>query len=351
MLKLFKRYSVVGALIVFCFFSAFIALCNGLLSVAQISNLIQKENQYAYTNEIQATIRVTESISPDTLLELVQNVSVCNVYLENMSIYFDQIDSVYRPDILLCQNEILSLPTTKAVSNLPTGCIIAPSSNVAGKSELSIHGKTFSIYDRLDAEEYPFVTGLFVINGSEYFEAFPEVLDDTNTVILRISSSKDDVYSTYSLIKENLILLIPDSSIYSSTILSTDSVFQGVLSQGNIISLGLFLFALINTIIISYYWVVVRRREIAIRKAFGASNFSVISLMARELLKLIGSSAILALAVQTLMWVRQGNSIGIKNSILIIVILLLAITIAVFIAMIIPVRFILQIQPSEGVKL
>lgn len=351
MLKLFKHYSVVGTLIVFCFFSAFIALCNGLLSVVQASNLIQKENQYAYTNEMQAIIRVNGSISPDTLFELVKNVSACNVYLENMRIYFEQIDSVYRSDILLCQNEILSLPTTKAVSNLPTGCIIAPSLNVAGNSELSIHGKTFKIYDRLDVEEYPFVTGLFVINGSEYFDAFPDALDDSNTVILRISSSRDDVYSTYSLIEENLIKLIPDSSIYSSNILSTDSVFQSFLSQGNIISLGLFLFALINTIIISYYWVVVRRREIAIRKAFGASNFSVISLMARELLKLIGFSAILALAVQALMWVRQGNGLGIQNSVLIIVILLLAITIAVFIAMIVPVRFILQIQPSEGMKL
>lgn len=351
MLKILKRYSVVGTLIVLCFFSAFLALCNGLLSVFQASNLLQKENQYAYTNEVQATIRTANAISSTTLLELMKDVSTCNVYLENMNIYFDQIDSVYRPSILLCQNETISLPTTRPVSDLPMGYIIAPSSNVMGNTELSIHGNTFSIYEVMDTEEYPFITGLFVVNGSDYFEAFPEALDETNTIILRIASNKSDVYSAYSSIKASLATLIPEASISSSDIVFTNSVFQSVLSQENIISFGLFLFALMNTIIISYYWVVVRRREIAIRKAFGASNFSVIGMMAGELLKLIGFSAVIALVVQTLVWMVQGNGIGAQNSILILVTLLLAITVAVIIGMIIPVRYILQIQPSEGVKL
>lgn len=351
MLKILKRYSVVGTLIVLCFFSAFLALCNGLLSVFQASNLLQKENQYAYTNEVQATIRTANAISSTTLLELMKDVSTCNVYLENMNIYFDQIDSVYRPSILLCQNETISLPTTRPVSDLPMGYIIAPSSNVMGNTELSIHGNTFSIYEVMDTEEYPFIAGLFVVNGSDYFEAFPEALDETNTIILRIASNKSDVYSAYSSIKASLATLIPEASISSSDIVFTNSVFQSVLSQENIISFGLFLFALMNTIIISYYWVVVRRREIAIRKAFGASNFSVIGMMAGELLTLIGFSAVIALVVQTLVWMVQGNGIGAQNSILILVTLLLAITVAVIIGMIIPVRYILQIQPSEGVKL
>lgn len=136
-LKIFKRYSVVGTLIVLCFFSAFIALCNGLLSTVQASNLIQKENQYAYSNEVEATIRTAEEIIPDTLFQLMSNVNTCNIYIENMEIYFEQIDGVYRPDILLQQNEILSLPTSKTVSAIPAGSIIAASSNVVGREELN----------------------------------------------------------------------------------------------------------------------------------------------------------------------------------------------------------------------
>ena len=351
MLKILKRYSVVGVLIILCFFSAFIALCDGLLSTVQASKLIQKENQYAYGNELQATIRTAKAISPKTLLKLMNSVNTCNIYLENMEIYFDQIDRVYRPDIILQQNEILSLPTTKNVSNLPAGFLIASTSNADGQDELSIHGKTFSIFDKMDAEEFPFITGTFVINAADYFEVFPEALSDKKEITLRIASSENDVYSAYSQIQKNMQKLLPEAKIYNSDIVSTNSVFQSILSQENLISLGLFLFALINAIIISYYWVVVRRREIAIRKAFGASNFSVISLMAGELLKLIGLSAALALAVQVLVWTVQGNNIGIQGSIFMIVILLLSITIAVIVAMIVPVRYILKIQPSEGVKL
>lgn len=351
MLKILKRYSIVGTLIVLCFFSAFIALCNGLLSTIQASTLIFKENDYAYSNEVQVTIRTSEKITPDILFKLMDNVDVCNIYIKNMEIYFEQIDSVYKPDILLKQNEVLSIPTNKPISVIPTGSIIAPSANIDSKEQLSIHGKVFSIYDKMNTNEFPFITGLFILNAKDYFDAFPEALNNTNEISLRIASNKDDVYSAYSQIKTNTQMLLPDSKIYNSDITYTNSIFQSVISQENLISIGLFLFALINTIIISYYWVIVRRHEIAIRKAFGASNFSIIKLITIELLQLIGFSAALALACQILIWKIQGNNISMQISIIMVVVLLLSITIAIIISMIVPVYHILQIQPSEGVKL
>lgn len=351
MLKIFKRYSVVSILIIFCYFSAFIALCNGLLSTVQASSLIQKENQYAYSNEVQATIRVAESITPDLLYQLMDNVDTCNVYIENMEIYFEEIDGVYRPEILLSQNEKLSLPISKNISNIPTGAIIAASSNVGEEKQLIIHGKCFSIYDKMNTDEFPFVTGLFVLNANDYFEAFPNALTDATELTLRIASNKNNAYFAYSQIQENMKKFFSEAKIYGSDVTSTESIFQSALSQENLISVGLFLFALINTIVISYYWVVVRRREISIRKAFGASNFTVIRLMTTELLKLIGFSALLATVVQSVIWMLQGNSIDVMDSIVIGVVLLISITIAVVVVMIAPVRCILQIRPSEGVKL
>lgn len=351
MLKIFKRYSVVSILIIFCYFSAFIALCNGLLSTVQASGLIQKENQYAYSNEVQATIRVAESITPDLLYQLMDNVDICNVYIENMEIYFEEIDGVYRPEILLSQNEKLSLPISKNISNIPASAIIAASANVGEEKQLNIHGKCFSIYDKMNTDEFPFVTGLFVLNANDYFEAFPNALTDATELTLRIASNKSNAYFAYSQIQENIKKFLPEAKIYGSDVTSTESIFQSALSQENVISVGLFLFALINTIVISYYWVVVRRREIAIRKAFGASNFTVIRLMTTELLKLIGFSALLATAVQSVIWMIQGNSIDVMDSIVIGVVLLISITIAVVVVMIAPVRCILQIRPSEGVKL
>jgi len=351
LIKVIKRYSVVGLLIVACFFSAFISLSNGLIVTAKAKMLIQKENQYTYCNEAIVTLRTANSISYDDLKNLFADVDTCNIYLENMQIYFDQIDSVYIPDVILLQNENLSYPTTKELRELPKGSIIVASSTVGAHEDLSIHGKWFSVFDQMDSVEFPFVAGKFIINADDYFSAFPDALNNTNEIRLRISSNEKDVYIPYSQIQSTLDNAIPKSLISCSDVITSDSLLRGSVAQNTLISISLFGFALINTIIISYYWVTVRRREIAIRKAFGASNESVILMMSRELFQLIGISALLAFIVELVLSLNQRNILDLPNAIAVCTILMLAITMSVFISMIVPVRFILEIQPSEGVKL
>lgn len=70
-----------------------------------------------------------------------------------------------------------------------------------------------------------------------------------------------------------------------------------------------------------------------------------------ELLKLIGAAALLAAVTQIVIWKIRGDEISFADSGILAVCLLLAITIATIAAMIVPVRYILHIQPSEGVKL
>lgn len=70
-----------------------------------------------------------------------------------------------------------------------------------------------------------------------------------------------------------------------------------------------------------------------------------------ELLKLIGAAALLAAITQAVIWKIHGDEISFADSGIMAVGLLLAITAAITVAMIVPVRYILHIQPSEGVKL
>lgn len=353
MLKAFKRYSGVSAMILLCFFSAFVALCNGLLSTAKASDMIRTENQYAYLNELKLTIRNSE-ISSDKLMEIADCVDHCNVYLDtkmnsSLLIYFKEIEGSYAPDVILKQNEALSLPTSKSITHIPDNGIIV-SSNITA-DELTIHGIKLRVIEKMDHEKYPFITYLLAMNGSDYFNALPNVLDGQKEITLCVFSNKYDVGETGSRIKEKIAEIIPEAVVTARITNTQNDIFQSSLSTENIISAGLFLFALINTIIISYYWVVVRRREIAVRKAFGAGNFRIIGLVTAELLSLVGISAVLALLTQIIIWRIQGGEIELIDSAVLAVGLLLAITLAVIIAMIVPVWFILHIQPSEGVKL
>lgn len=350
MIRIFKRYSVVSLMILLCFFSAFTALCNGLVSTVQTSKLIKEETQYAYAGEMTVYIRTPKSVSFDTLSRLVESVDSCNIYLEGMMIYFEEIDGAFRPDILLKQNEALSLPTSKSIAKIPKNGIIV-SSFIDDVDELTIHNETFRVIEKMDLEKYPFVGYSFTLNATDYFSAYPNALNEENEIKLKISSNKSNIYSVYSEIQENVQEMLPDAQIFSSSLSSTNDIFQSFISTENVISAGLFLFALINTIVISYYWVVVRRREIAIRKAFGATNLHIIKLMTTDLLKLVGLSAILALVAQMIIGIFKNNGIHFGDSILLIGGFLAAITLAIFIAMIVPMRYILHIQPSEGVKL
>ena len=349
MFGVMKRYKMVAILVFLCFFSAFLSLCNGLLSTSKTSSMIKERNQYAYNNSLRVFISPSENISPETLFQLVDSVEECNIYVDDVSIYFDEVDGLYYPKVILKQNESLSLPVKRDINSLPESSIVISSNIVGELSSLSVKGEKFSVYDKIDVERYPYATGLIDINAKDYFRLFPDSLGTYADVALTISTNKSNVYTVYEQIaekaKENSL------SIYSSEVKTTQDIFSSSLTSENLTSVGLFLFALINTLIISYYWVVVRRREIAIRKAFGASNMNIIKFMMSEFAQIIGLSAIVAVIVQCFIWKIQNNSIELTDSVFLMAGLLLSIAVASFVVMIVPVRVILSIQPSEGVKL
>jgi ABC-type antimicrobial peptide transport system permease subunit len=310
---------------------------------------MKEENEYAYRNQVRVTVFLSKPISPAELLMLMKDVDTCNVVLDNMPLYFDQIDNIFKPEVILKQNEPFSVPASVSIDSLSKLSLIASETAIRGNKYLSINGITLDIQNVLDDKTYPFVNNLFIINGEDYFEIFPNGIDTAQQFDIYVSSNKNDVYAAYSRIQKNLEVLMPDARIGSSDVITQENIFDGVFTQENIIFVGLFAFALLNTMILSYYWVVVRRHEIAIRKAFGYTNFSVIVLLSKELLQLISISAIVSIITGISLSFTQTQIVD--KYIPIALGFLIAIGVSVIISMIIPAVSILQIQPSEGVKL
>ncbi len=354
MIKIFKRYSVVSALILLCFFSAFLALCNGLLSTAKAGDLIKTKNQYAYAEELKVSVRASKNITAEEILRIADSADKCNIYLDtaansSMAVYFDEISGIYSPNVVLKQNEPLSLPTLRNITVIPDNGVVV--SSQINADELTIHGNKFRIIEKMDREKYPFITNSFTLNGADYFAAFPNAIGDQKEITLLILSNRSDVAEAYSRIKGKTAEVLPDAVVFGNKTNSKAGVLQGAVTMENVISAGSFLFALINTVIISYYWITVRRREIAIRKAFGASNLRVMGSVTTELLKLIGAAALPAALTQAAIWKIRGDEVSFADSGILALGLLLAITAAIIAAMIVPVKYILSIQPSKGVKL
>lgn len=315
----------------------------------QLTRMIQEENEYQYLHTVQVTIMLSEPLDVDKLYQLVQGVDVGNIVIHDfdMLLYFDQLTSVFLPNIILKLNEPLSIPSATPVQAVPQRTLIASSTNLEGNQQLSIKGNTFDLYEVIDGEKHRFFAG-FMIGARDYFEFFPESLAKDFQIDLYLGSNRYDVYQAYAKLEENLNQLMPEAQIFSSEVSTQVNPFQAILTQGNILFVGLFCFALLNTIIISYYWIMVRRREIAIRKAFGHTNLSITKLLAKELAGLIALSAIISIAVQVPFSFRQASDL--LDLLLLAVIYIGAIGVAVVIAMIVPARYIMQIQPSEGIK-
>jgi|GEM_PF-1485074 len=112
------------------------------------------------------------------------------------------------------------------------------------------------------------------------------------------------------------------------------------------------LVAIINVIHISYYWIFQRKREIGIRKAYGATNFKIFSMFYSEMTFLILVSAVFAFLIHFLisLFVKEifGYSIAISHvnfAFSILVSLLCG-----FITSFIPMRTSLNIEPSILIK-
>jgi len=344
-----RRYTFVSVLIAACFLSAFVALYNGITSMLQLTRMIQEENEFQYLQTVKATILLAEPMDVDELFQLVEGVEVSNIVIRDYDqlLYIDQLNTVFLPDIILLVNEPLSIPSTTPIQDIPMGTLVTSSANLDGHQHLSIKGKSFDLYEVIDGESYPFFTST-LIHAEDYFSVFPESLSRDLQIDIYLESSRHDVYQAYAKLEENLKQLIPASRIFYTEVNTLSNPFQAILTQGNILFVGLFGFALLNTIIISYYWIIVRRREIAIRKAFGHTNLSIMKQLAKELIGLIGLSALISIAVQVPFTFRQAGNL--TDLLWLAVIYAGAIGIAVFIAMIVPARYIMHIQPAEGIK-
>ena len=165
-----------------------------------------------------------------------------------------------------------------------------------------------------------------------------------------MSSNKNDIYPVYAQLEELIKDKYPNCSVLYDNVENNESVLRGLESERTILGLLLYLFAIINVTIVSYYWINVRKKEIAIRKAFGETNLQIIMLLIKEFFFIISIAAALAILVQLLVHILRGTLQFDMDSFSMIVMYLGMILIASVISSLLPLRYILKIHPAEGVK-
>lgn len=344
-----KRYKVVSVVIILCFLSAFFALYNGFSAIIEARNNCKAEIRYGYTHMVSAYVDSNEKINLKDLTHMCKDIKQCNVYLKNLRFYYDENGDVFKPDVILCQNERLPYPLKNNVKKPGENEIIVPDNISFKNTTLNVHNKKITICDEIDTAKCAAYEDTFLLNARTFTDVFSDE-NETQSLELRICSNKDNIYTVYSQLEKILKEKYPASSISYGDVENKESVLSGFENEQTILGILLYLFAVINVTIVSYYWINVRKRELAIRKAFGQTNMEIILMLIKEFFLIIGIAAIIAALVQITIQICRGTMQFGLDSVRMMFMYLGMVFIASIISGILPVKYILKIHPAEGVK-
>ncbi|MBM6828957.1 FtsX-like permease family protein [Anaerotignum lactatifermentans] len=127
-------------------------------------------------------------------------------------------------------------------------------------------------------------------------------------------------------------------------------IFNTMQNTGISLALSIYLFSIVNCLVVTNYWIITKRRDMAIRKAFGWSNYNLICAVVSEMAEiLLVSLCIGFLLIEVFSRMTEGIiSIHITPFFLCGTLLLLLFTLVI--SVIIPVIRILKIHPAEAIS-
>lgn len=118
-------------------------------------------------------------------------------------------------------------------------------------------------------------------------------------------------------------------------------------NTGLSLALSIYLFSIANCLVVTNYWIITKQRDMAIRKAFGWSNYQLIGLVVTEMAEILFISLCIGIVlIATFSYLTSGIiSVTITPFFLFGTLTLLLITLVL--SVIVPIIRILKIRPAE----
>lgn len=131
---------------------------------------------------------------------------------------------------------------------------------------------------------------------------------------------------------------------------SETPIYLTMQNTGLSLALAIYVFSVANCLVVTNYWIITKRRDMAIRKAFGWSNIRLIRLITFEMLGTLAVSVVISIGFMRIlvMWNASLFSIELTPFFLISACGILLLTL--FISVLIPVIRILKIRPAEVIS-
>lgn len=237
----------------------------------------------------------------DILSYAAVNVDVGNVLAQGrMSVEVAQIGNTNRCEVLLAVNESTPYPMIRG--HIPDKETDNGRNCVAlGRDKYRyVYNRDGKDYITLGQEEYE-VVGVIGSPVSDYWDykivlnidcmsdSLKQSFSSLSNISLTVYSNKEDIMEIYNKVYSNVVNVDNTCNIVSYSKKDTgESTVSETLQKENIkTNVMVYTFCLINSIIISIFWTVQRKKELAIKRVFGFSNIRMIADIAVNLLLLM----------------------------------------------------------------
>ena len=124
-------------------------------------------------------------------------------------------------------------------------------------------------------------------------------------------------------------------------------IIQTMQNTGLTLSISIYCFSILNSFAVTNYWMITKRRNFAIQKAFGWTNRQLIGQICRNMSVILLISSVMSSSLLLLTTYIKNDVIRVQLSPIFVLETVLLILITLLFSMIIPIKRIIKIEPAE----
>ena len=124
-------------------------------------------------------------------------------------------------------------------------------------------------------------------------------------------------------------------------------IVQAMQNTGLTLSISIYCFSILNSFVVTNYWMITKRRNFAIQKAFGWTNKQLISQICQNMSVILSISLVISSSLLFLTTYIENDVMTVKLSPEFVVETVLLVLITLVFSMIIPIKRIITIEPAE----
>ena len=128
-------------------------------------------------------------------------------------------------------------------------------------------------------------------------------------------------------------------------------ILQTMQNTGLMLSISIYLFSILNSFVVTNYWMITKRRNFAIRKAFGWTNRQLIALICKEMAAILLVSLCISSGILLIIAHMDNNMLSVRLTPAFILETGALMLITLFFSMIVPTRRVIKIEPAEVISL